>query len=129
MTQAPFPFDDDDDDDKEPYFQLPTSRPSDPETSHDAARDATFHASKSRLLALYCLAKHGPCTDYELEAFTGRQKNSIGKRRLDCQRAGLVEVLVVDGIKQRRPGPSGSDCLVWQLTSKGRKFYAPGKPQ
>src|SRR5258705_9531081 len=102
MMQAPF------DGDEELYFQAPTSRPSDPETSHDAAHDAAFHASKGRLLALY-----------ELEAFTGWQKNSIGKRRLDCQRAGLVELVVVDGVKQRRPGPSGSDCFVWQLSSKG----------
>lgn len=62
-------------------------------------------------------------TDYELEAVSGRQKNSIGKRRLDCQRAGLVEVVLLeDGSKLKRPGPSGSSCLVWKLTPKGEAY-------
>lgn len=119
MTQGTF-FDDDD-----PSFQRPEARWDDPTTSHDAARDAAFHASLGRVLALKCLLEHGPCTDYELEAHTGWQKNSIGKRRLECQRSGLVELWIIDGVKQRRPAPSGSDCYVWKLTEKGRLYITP----
>lgn len=105
----------------EPKFQPPTARDSDPETSHDAAHDAEFHANRGRLNALFALAR-GPMTDYELEAHTGWQKNSIGKRRLECQRAGLVEVWTIDGEEQKRPGPSGSMCLIWRLTDKGVRY-------
>ena len=63
-------------------FQHPVARLSDPETSHQAAHDAEFHASKGRIAALRALALR-PMTDYELEKETGRQKNSIAKRRLD----------------------------------------------
>ena len=103
-------------------WQPPVARRSDPETSHEAAKDASFHASEGRILAMRALHEHGPMTDYELEASTGWQKNSIGKRRLDCQRAGMVELLVLCGEKQKRPGPSGSMCLVWQLTPKGEGY-------
>jgi hypothetical protein len=124
MTQFTFPFDDDDDENKkrEPYSQPPTTRNSDPETSYEAVHDAEFHASEGRILVMCCLFEYGPCTDYELEAFTGRQQNSIGKRRLECQRAGLVEVLIIDGVKQKRLAPSGSKCLVWKLTTEGHDY-------
>jgi hypothetical protein len=102
-------------------FQLPVAREDDPETSHEAAQDATFRASEGRKAALRALSLR-PMTDYELEKETGRQKNSIGKRRLDCQRAGLVEMVVKDGQKIKRPGPSRSMCLVWKLTSMGEEY-------
>jgi DNA-binding MarR family transcriptional regulator len=100
----------------------PTVRRNDPETSHAAAKDASFHASYGRLLALRALYRHGPLTDYDLEKITGWQKNSIGKRRFECGEAGLVKVHVIDGTKQKRPGPSGSMCLIWRLTKKGRDY-------
>lgn len=103
-------------------FRDPVARMTDPDTSHEAAKDATFKASKHRKLALFALYDHGPMTDYELAAVTGLQQNSIGKRRGDCARAGLVRRLVIGGEDQKRPAPSGSMSLVWTLTPRGETY-------
>jgi hypothetical protein len=104
-------------------FPAPNARNTDYETSHEAAADASFKASKHRLFALGALYTYGALTDYELAARTGLQQNSIGKRRKDCQDAGLVTVLMdVNGGKVRRPAPSGSSALVWTLTATGQEY-------
>jgi hypothetical protein len=104
-------------------FRNPSARNTDPETSHEAAADVTFKASRHRILALKALYTYGPLTDYQLAARTGLQQNSIGKRRKDCQDAFLVDVLVdEDGKKVKRPAPSGSNALVWTLTQEGIQF-------
>ena len=101
----------------------PLARNNDPETSHEAAADVSFRASAHRLLALKTLDRYGALTDYELAARTGLQQNSIGKRRKDCQDAGMVERLLdADGNSIKRPAPSGSMALVWTLTEKGRSY-------
>lgn len=111
-------------------FNLPNARPTDYETSHQAAKDASFKASKHRLMALRTLSRFGPLTDYELAARTGLQQNSIGKRRKDCQDAGLVDVLINDkGDKVKRPAPSGSLSLVWTINAEGIKFLASHKEE
>jgi hypothetical protein len=74
-------------------------------------------------LALTTLKRFGPLTDYELAARTGLQQNSIGKRRKECQDAGLIEGLVDPyGNNVKRPAPSGSKSLVWQLTREGDAY-------
>jgi DNA-binding transcriptional ArsR family regulator len=104
-------------------FNLPLARNSDPETSHAAAADVAFRASAHRLMALHALDRYGALTDYELADRTGLQQNSIGKRRKDCQDAGLVAVLKdEEGNNVKRPAPSGSKALVWTLTEKGRQY-------
>ena len=104
-------------------FPYPLARNSDPSTSYEAARDASFKASAHRVKALQALFDFGPMTDFELADVTGLQQNSIGKRRKDCQDAGLVDVLTdEDGLKVKRPAPSGSNALVWSLTQAGRDF-------
>ena len=103
-------------------FQDPMARNTDPDTSHDAAKDATFNASNHRRIALFALYDYGPLTDYELADITGLQQNSIGKRRGDCMMAGLVSKFVVSGEVQKRPAPSGSMSIVWTLTAKGEKY-------
>jgi len=104
-------------------FKDPMSRNSDPETSHEAANEVRFRASRHRLLALTTLKRFGPLTDYELAARTGLQQNSIGKRRKECQDAGLIEGLVDPyGNNVKRPAPSGSKSLVWQLTREGDAY-------
>jgi DNA-binding MarR family transcriptional regulator len=101
----------------------PLARNNDPETSHEAAADVSFRASAHRLLALKTFDRYGALTDYELAARTGLQQNSIGKRRKDCQDAGMVERLFdADGNSIKRPAPSGSMALVWTLTEKGRNY-------
>lgn len=101
-------------------FNQPNARGTDPETSHEAAKDATFKATKNCVLALKTLHRFGPLTDFELASRTGLQQTSIGKRRKDCQDAGLVtNLLKENGEKVKRPAPSGSSALVWTLTEKG----------
>ena len=101
----------------------PLARNNDPETSHEAAANASFRASANKLLAMRTLDRYGALTDYELAARTGLQQNSIGKRRKDCQDAGMVERLLdADGNSIKRPAPSGSKALVWTLTEKGRLY-------
>lgn len=101
-------------------FTDPNARNTDPETSHEAAEDASFKASKHRILALKTLHRFGPLTDFELASRTGLQQTSIGKRRKECQDAGLVANLFTpEGAKAKRPAPSGSNALVWTLTPEG----------
>jgi DNA-binding transcriptional ArsR family regulator len=97
--------------------------PTDLETSHEAAVDASFKASKHRLMALKALLEVGPMTDYQLASATGLQQNSIGKRRKDCQDAGLVTFFLDENSeKVRRKTPSGSSAFVWEITEEGRNF-------
>lgn len=102
-------------------FTKPTARASDPETSHEAAEDASFHASYGRRLVLQALSVR-PMTDFELAELTGWQQTSIGKRRHECMEAGLVCVLKEGEDKvAKRPAPSGSMARVWRLTDKAWK--------
>lgn len=93
----------------------PIARLSDPETSHMAAVDAIDRATSHRQIALKALQNAGPegLTDFDLEAVTGIKQTSIGKRRGDLVTLGYVERLIVDGVPQRRPAPSGSLAAVW----------------
>lgn len=104
-------------------FNQPNARGTDPETSHEAAKDATFRATEHCIRALEMLYRFGPLTDFELASRTGLQQTSIGKRRKDCQDAGLVTNLLKEtGEKVKRPAPSGSSALVWTLTDKGNTW-------
>jgi hypothetical protein len=104
-------------------FNQPNARSTDPETSHEAAKDAAFRATEHCVLALKMLHRFGPLTDFELASRTGLQQTSIGKRRKDCQDAGLVTGLCKEnGEKVKRPAPSGSSALVWTLTDKGNTW-------
>lgn len=101
-------------------FPDPAARRTDPETSHMAADDAKLTASRGRKLALCALLRFGPMTDFELADRTGLQQNSIGKRRLDCQRVGLVrKCLGMNDEPIRRATPTGSSAQVWELTPAG----------
>jgi hypothetical protein len=104
-------------------FPYPLVRNSDPITSFEAARDASFKASAHRIKAMEALLRYGAMTDFELADATRLQQNSIGKRRKDCQDAGLVEQLKdEDGLAVKRKTPSGSNALVWTLTKEGLEW-------
>lgn len=104
-------------------FPYPLARNSDPSTSFEAARDASFKASAHRVKALQALFDFGPMTDFELADATGLQQTSIGKRRKDCQDAGFVDIFTdKDGVKVKRLAPSGSNALVWKLTQAGCNY-------
>lgn len=57
----------------------------------------------------------GGLTDFELASVMGRQQTSIGKRRGELVRAGLII-----GTTERRPSPSGSAAIVWKITPEGQ---------
>lgn len=93
----------------------PMVRRDDHDTSNGAAVIALFDAPNLRARCLDALIEHGPMTDHELAAVVGRQQTSAGKRRLELQRAGLVEQVVGDdGKPLRRLAPSGAPALVWR---------------
>jgi uncharacterized protein YdaL len=67
------------------------------------------------LKAMHLLATHpAGLTDFELAARSGLQQTSIGKRRGECMKAGLVEAAPAT-----RPAPSGSLAQVWRITDAG----------
>lgn len=90
------------------------SRRSDPATSHGAAVVALHGAPNLRLRCLQALqATEQGLTDFELAAVVGRQQTSVGKRRLELQRAGFVGPLMCGGVQVRRPSPTNTPALVW----------------
>lgn len=104
-------------------YPEPTARRKDPLTSHMAAIDARFRANNHRRRALLAFFKYGNLTDFELASKTGLQQTSIGRRRKDCQDAGLVTFhRDEEGLKVKRPAPSGSKSYAWELTEDGRKL-------
>ena len=54
--------------------------------------------------------------DFRLAALAGRQQTSLGKRRLDLMRAGLIA-----DTGRRALSPSNSPVIVWGLTERGRE--------
>lgn len=103
-------------------FDNPQARRTDPETSHDAAKDALLSASQGRLLVMRWLLKR-PMTDFELAHATHWQQTSIGKRRGECMKAGLVEPVMCGDQVIKRPAPSGSLAIVWAPTLAGSEWY------
>lgn len=98
-------------------------RPHGPETQRAAAvgrRDRKVTDQDRARRALELVGPYG-ATDFELAELTGVGQTSIGKRRLELERAGIVarrlswgtlgSVLVAD----RRPAPSGALAAVWVL--------------
>lgn len=86
------------------------ARATDPDTSRQAARNATVNANTNRALALRILRDNPDgLTDFELAALSGVQQTSIGKRRGE-----LVALNLVVKTSQRRPSPSGSPSIVWR---------------
>jgi len=104
--------------------RMPKTRTLDWSTSMAAAD--SVRASAGRMLALQTLAENpNGLTDFELADLTGRQQTSIGKRRGELFKAGLVEVAVdAIGSPIKRPSPSGSAALVWRVTAIGRDFLS-----
>jgi hypothetical protein len=93
------------------------------DTSQGAAVIALHSLVGNRALALEQLVLAGAAglTDFELAARTGVGQTSIGKRRLELVRDGLV-VEVIDettGRPATRPSPTGAPSMVWAATPDG----------
>jgi len=88
---------------------------------HDTSKNAkVFGLTEDRALVLdWHVRRPQGLTDYELAAYTGRQQNSVGKRRTELFQAGYV-----DKTDMRRPAPSGSGCIVWRVNSRGFALHA-----
>lgn len=98
----------------------PARRRTDPDTCR-APHPARL--SHGRLVALLAHDDHpGGLTDFELAELTGRAQTSIGKRRGELTGAGLVTAT-----ERRRPSPSGSPAVVWQITDAGRRLAADAR--
>jgi hypothetical protein len=92
---------------------VPTARQSDPDTSHEAASRVAPKASTDRLRVLHCLQDAGAQgkTDFELAEELGGLQTSLGVRRGELVKLGLVE-----NSGTRRNSPSGSPAIVWRVT-------------
>lgn len=91
-------------------FDQPSARLYDPPTAQKAAKGAAEKAETHRQYALRVLRNHPEgLTDFALAEICNIQQTSIGKRRLELVRAGLV----IDS-GRRRPSPSGSMAIVWR---------------
>lgn len=98
------------------WFSAPTARASDPTTSHEAAGKASARVASDRALVLRIHQRHtSGLTDFELAELAGRQQTSLGVRRGDLCKAGLIRN---SGL--RRPAPSGTNATVWVITDLGR---------
>lgn len=85
------------------------ARPHDPETSHFAARTTNKAEGKARVLAFLRANPGRAFTDHKIAEHTGLCQGSAAKRRLDCQRDGLVEFAEEWGTS-----PSGSPARKWR---------------
>lgn len=93
----------------------PRVRFTDPDTSVMAAEDARPRAQRDRDRVLDALRTFGAMTDHELALAINSIQTSCGVRRGELARAGLVRASTIDGVKVRRPSPSGKLCQVWEL--------------
>ena len=74
--------------------------------------------SAGRTVALLAHAAHSAgLTDFELADLTGIQQQSIGKRRGDLVKVGLIVATL-----ERRPAPSGASAIVWRITPSGESY-------
>ena len=89
-------------------------RKTDPESSVAAAKDVKQRVQTDRDRALVILRGHPEgLDDFALGALMGRQQTSAGKRRLELQRAGLVEYAGFT-----RLAPSGAQTRVWKAVQR-----------
>ena len=94
-----------------PLFSQPVARNSDPETSWQAADRVADKAPTDRLKVLAALKEHGKGSDFDLEQWTGVIATSIGVRRGELVKAGLVVDSGERGVNGR-----GSKVILWRLS-------------
>lgn len=112
-------------------FDAPAARANDPEPSRLAAVVAIGNAQHGRAVALDALCRaERPLSDFDLEQITGIKQTSIGKRRLELERAGLVCKAFVldpetcDRIPLYGKSPTGSTCGLYEATPQGFDVWA-----
>ena len=88
----------------------PVARKTDPETAHAAARSVTEKAPADRQKVIQALTEHGKGSDFDLEKWTGVIATSIGVRRGE-----LVKMGVVEDSGERGTNDRGSKVILWRL--------------
>jgi len=98
----------------------PTARNTDPETAKMAgAAQTPAKMGAGRRKVLMCLFRWpSGLSDFDYLPRCGMIQTSAGKRRVELQRAGLVEQ--VPG--EYGTSPSGSKVALWRLTHEGRNL-------
>jgi hypothetical protein len=99
-------------------FDEPTARSSDPQTSRDAAKAVRPKVSSHRQRAEELLDRAGSMglTDFELANKTGIIQTSIGVRRGELTKKGVVVPRLDDfGNPVTRLSPTGNPSQVWML--------------
>lgn len=92
--------------------QHPSVRVNDPDTCQEPS-ETRMSSGRLKALAAHYMHPEG-LTDFELAALTDTQQTSIGKRRSELEKAGLIVATTL-----RRPSPSGAKAIVWRITSQG----------
>lgn len=97
--------------------QHPAKRVNDPDTCVEPSQT---RMSKGRLKALACHYLHPDgLTDFELAERTDTAQTSIGVRRAELVKAGMIVPTL-----HRRPSPTGANAIVWRITSVGVGYIA-----
>jgi predicted ArsR family transcriptional regulator len=81
-----------------------SARKSDPQTSHEAARNAERFAASHAGRILAALKLHGPRSAHELSQLVGLSVVQIDRRLPDLKAAGLAEVAKLDDGADRTLG-------------------------
>jgi hypothetical protein len=90
-------------------------RATDPDTSHNAAENATRRGPSQRKRIWEALQHLGGATDYELSQATGILRSSAAKRRQELQELGhVIET------NKRRPTDTGTLAIVWRCSYVSR---------
>lgn len=97
----------------------PFARKTDPETSKRAVSIANLTKDRAAVLKAHSGFASDGLTDFELADLLGKQQTSVGKRRGE-----LCAVNLIRATKLRRPAPSGSLAIVWQITPVGMQRAA-----
>jgi predicted transcriptional regulator len=94
-------------------FDPPRARRADPDTSHQAAEQVAEFACAH--YSLIWAALRAPFTIYELAERTGLTHVQCARRLPEMEALGHVVVT-----EERRPGPSGRMCRVWERSCGSR---------
>lgn len=103
---------------------MPTTRHSDPSTSHDAAASVTNTTEKQRVV-LMLLHEYGPMTDHDLleqyDGMPGLRLPYQSQSGIRTRRAELVDRGLAYDTGERRRLPSGRRGIVWASTREGSR--------
>jgi len=87
------------------------ARSNDPDTSHQAAENASLRGPSQRVRVYRYLQANGGSTDYEISVGLGLLRSSVAKRRQE-----LADINLVTDSGYRRVTDTGTSAIVWRLS-------------